>query len=120
MSTENLKELQEKAKGLKIEIQKDGKELTVEELKAAIEKAEEASSKKKEKSAEEIAQEKVEAEEKKVIAAVKKKKKQGQKTIKVLKSLAGKYLLSHTVGEYVNLEGKQAEEICEDGYGKEV
>ncbi len=54
------------------------------------------------------------------INKVKKKAKKGEKTIKVLKSLSGRYLLSHTVGEFVNLETKQADTICEDGYGKLV
>lgn len=72
------------------------------------------------KTPEEIAGEKAKAEKQKQIAAIKKKKKKGEKTIEVTGPLAGRFLLSHTIGEIVNIEGKQAEEIIEYGSGKEV
>lgn len=75
---------------------------------------------KKAKSPEEIELEKKAKARVADISKVKKDKKKGEKTIEVTKSLAGRFFLSHTVGEFVNIEAKQADEICEDGFGKEV
>lgn len=85
-------EYQEEAKGLDIAIEKDGKELTVEELKAAIkEKQSEGGQEGKKRS-----------------------------KVKFLKSPAGKFLLPYNVGQTVEIDSEQAKELIENGFAKKV
>lgn len=111
-----MKELQEKAQALGIELQVEGKDKDEKTLTAEIKNAE----KNPEKTPEELEEEEKEKVRKVAIAKVKKAAKKSEKTIEVLKSLSGKFLLSHTVGEFVNMDAKLAHVICEANYGKEV
>ena len=40
--------------------------------------------------------------------------------VKILLSVAGKYRLSHNVGDVVSMEAKQANVLIEDKYAEEV
>ena len=122
---DNLKQLQDKALELGLPIKVSGNPIPADQLATAInQKLTEPQKKPAQKKVEKTILELTEEEEKKAfearVAKVKKAKKKVEKTILVQNSLAGKYLLSHTVGEVINIEAKQADVICDDNYGIEL
>lgn len=81
---------QKEAAELGIALEKDGKELTVEELKAEI-------------------------KEKKPASTNKKKVK-----VKFVKSPSGQFLLPYNVGQTVEIDPEQAKELIEGGFAKKA
>jgi len=48
------------------------------------------------------------------------KKKIENPKVKILKSVAGRFGLSHNIGDVISFEEKQASEIVESGFGEYV